>query len=161
MPDLVSTTLAKFYYKKHRPSFPIQRFSQLSASAQVSVESYAQEKTRISILEALKAVASNSQQVADRLDDRYSEGDIYFRLNVHQGLEDVELSDWKEASTIAGHTSNYIAAQKRYISKCFESLQHVAIPGNPEERNSEVGSSSGKRCGFAHNTDWRAHVGQM
>ena len=100
--------------------------------------------TRTSILKALKDMASSSQQVADRLDERYSEGDVYFRLNVHQGMEDVELSDWKETSTIAGHTSNYIAAQRRYIFKCSESLRHVAVPASPEERNLEVGSSSGK-----------------
>ena len=99
--------------------------------------------TRISILKALKDMASSSQQVADRLDERYSEGDIYFRLNVPQGLEDVELSDWKETSTIAGHTSNYIAAQSRYIYKCSESLRHVVTPANSEQRISEVGSSNG------------------
>ena len=80
--------------------------------------------TRKSILEALKALATSSQQVAARLqaDKRYPEGDIYFRLNVPQGLEDVTLSDWKEASSIAGHTSNYITAQKEYILRCSKSL---------------------------------------
>ena len=89
-------------------------------------------------------MASNSQQVADRLVERYSDGDIYFRLNVHQGLEDVELSDWKETSTIAGHTSNYITAQRKYIGKCSTSLRHAAIPTNSRKRTLEVSSTSGK-----------------
>lgn len=89
-------------------------------------------------------MASSSQQVADRLDERYSEDDIYFRLSVHQGLEDVELSDWKMTSTIAGHTSNYIAAERRYISKCSESLRYVTTPAKSEDCNLEVGSPSGK-----------------
>ena len=89
-------------------------------------------------------MASSSQQVADRLNERYSEDDIYFRLNVSQGLEDVELSDWKETSTIAEHTSNYIAAQRIYIFKCTESLRHVIALINSEERISEVCSSDGE-----------------
>ena len=99
--------------------------------------------TRTSILKALKDMASNSQQVANRLTEKYLEGDIYFRLNVDQGLEDVDLSDWTETSAIAGHTSNYVMAQRRSILKCSESLQRATISASPEERNLEVGSSNG------------------
>ena len=88
-------------------------------------------------------MASSSQQVADRLDEKYSESDTYFRLNVPQGLEDIALADWKETSTIAAHTSNYISAQGRYISKCSKSLRREVAPPNPRELISAVGSTNG------------------
>ena len=79
--------------------------------------------TRKSILDALKAMATSSQKVAQRLDELYSNGNVYYRFNVLHGLEDVTLSDWKEISNISAHTRNYLAESQTPLAKCSATLQ--------------------------------------
>ena len=79
--------------------------------------------TRKSILDALKAMATSSQKVAHRLDEKYSDGNVYYRFNVPRGLEDVTLSDWKEMSKISAHTRNYLAESQTPLAKCSATLQ--------------------------------------
>jgi len=74
-------------------------------------------KTRIDIIKALEKIATSSKKVASRLEDRFRESDQYFRFNVDRGLEDITLSDWKQASTIAAHTANYLSENTRKIEK--------------------------------------------
>ncbi|KAJ5169056.1 uncharacterized protein N7482_004650 [Penicillium canariense] len=72
---------------------------------------------RLSIITALKKMASSSKKVAASMDHRYSDGGKYYRFNVDQGLQDITLSDWEKASTISSHTNNYLAENERKISK--------------------------------------------
>ncbi|KIM83298.1 hypothetical protein PILCRDRAFT_439377 [Piloderma croceum F 1598] len=78
---------------------------------------------RRSILQALKNMASSSKKVADRLDSRFGDSPIYYRFNVRRGLEDITLSDWKQTSTIAAHTRNYLQEERRRIDRCARTLQ--------------------------------------
>ncbi|SPB47324.1 unnamed protein product [Aspergillus niger] len=73
--------------------------------------------TRLSIIDALKKMATSSKKVATSLDDRFGDGGQYFRFNVDRGLEDITLSDWEKASTISAHTRNYLSEQTRAIEK--------------------------------------------
>ena len=84
--------------------------------------------TRKSILDALRAMASSSQKVAQRLKNAYSDEDIYYRFDVLRGLEDVILSDWKETSSISAHTRNYLSESESSLAKCSSSLQQSHIP---------------------------------
>ncbi|KAH6670455.1 acyl transferase/acyl hydrolase/lysophospholipase [Halenospora varia] len=81
------------------------------------------EKSRLSILNALIKMASNSQAVHRRLEDRLPE-DLYFRFNVTQGLNDISLSDWEESSTISAHARNYLEEPhvRRAIIRCATKL---------------------------------------
>lgn len=83
--------------------------------------------TRLSILKALKRMASSSKAVAARLDSQYGDGGQYYRFNVDQGLKDVTLSDWKESSTISAHTHNYLndSNRKRKIKKFVAGLAGI------------------------------------
>ena len=58
------------------------------------------KNTRKSIFDALKAMATSSQKVAQRLENVYSDRDLYYRFDVSYGLEDIVLSDWKETSRL-------------------------------------------------------------
>jgi len=77
------------------------------------------KNTRMSIIKALSAMASNSYFVHRRLEDSLPE-DTYFRFDVAKGLVDVTLSDHRESSKIAGHTRNYLAEYPvdRRINQC-------------------------------------------
>ena len=96
--------------------------------------------TRKSILDALKAMATSSQKVAQRLDELYSNGNVYHRFNVPRGLEDVTLSDWKEMSNISAHTRNYLAESRTPLAKCSATLQR----NSPAARTTENMMPSGE-----------------
>ena len=97
--------------------------------------------TRKSILDALKAMATSSQKVAQRLNELYSKGDVYFRFNVPRGLEDVTLSDWKEMSNISAHTRNYLAESQSPLAKCSAVLQQNSTAARNEENTMPLGES--------------------
>lgn len=75
------------------------------------------QDSRRSILSSLKAMASESTKVARKLDNKYGEGGQYYRFNVELGLDDVTLSDYQKASTIAAHTRNYLDENQRTVQK--------------------------------------------
>ncbi|KAJ5425195.1 hypothetical protein N7465_000265 [Penicillium sp. CMV-2018d] len=83
----------------------------------------------ISIIGAMKKMATSSNKVAARLGDQYGENGQYFRFNVEHGLEDVTLSDWKKASTISANTNNYLSQKSREIER------FVKMSGTRIERN--------------------------
>ncbi|CAI7580748.1 unnamed protein product [Penicillium palitans] len=75
------------------------------------------DDTRQSIIEALRRMATSSNEVAASLDDEYGDSGQYFRFNVEHGLENIASSDWDKGSTIAAHTSNYLSRNSRAIKK--------------------------------------------
>lgn len=78
--------------------------------------------SRLSILKALKKMATTSKTVATRLDDRYGGGGSYFRFNVERGLEDITLADWQKTSQISSHTSNYLRENRRALDAFVHSF---------------------------------------
>jgi patatin-like phospholipase/acyl hydrolase len=81
------------------------------------------QDTRLSILNSLRRMASNSEAVNRRLAESLPE-DIYFRFNVTHGLDDISLSDWEKSSKISAHTANYLSDVyvKRAINRCANIL---------------------------------------
>jgi hypothetical protein len=98
--------------------------------------------SRVSILKALKKMASSSTTVANRLFDRYGDGGPYSRFNVEQGLNDIALSDWQKTSTISAHTRNYLQGNMRAVQKFVDGLLFVPksqpsdVPEFPESSSS-------------------------
>ena len=89
--------------------------------------------TRLSIINALKKMATSSKKVAARLDHRYGDDGQYYRLNVDQGLQDITLSDWDKASRISAHTRNYMTENERAIKKFVENFTDMDQAGNGHE----------------------------
>lgn len=73
--------------------------------------------TRMSIITALKEMATSSKKIASSLDYRYGDSGQYFRFDVDRGLEDITLSDWDEANKIAAHTQRYLSGHSRAIER--------------------------------------------
>ena len=97
--------------------------------------------TRKSILDALKAMTTSTQSVAQRMDELYSDGDVYYRFNVTRGLEDVVLSDWKETSEISAHTGNYLRESQSQLAKCSAVLQQNSTSARTTENTTPSGES--------------------
>jgi len=85
--------------------------------------------TRLSIITALKKMATSSKKVAASLDDRYGESGQYYRFNVDQGLQDITLSDWDKSSTISAHTRNYLSENQRTMEKFVNSFTGAVSDG--------------------------------
>ncbi|KAL1993504.1 hypothetical protein VTN49DRAFT_3453 [Thermomyces lanuginosus] len=75
-----------------------------------------------SIIRALEAMAASSKKVAHNLNCQFDDHSEYFRFNVDQGLKDITLWDWKNASTISANTHNYLAEKERAIGRFVDSL---------------------------------------
>lgn len=62
-----------------------------------------------STIEAMKALAMDSEKDAQQMARRFNGApDVYFRLNVDQGLQSVDLSDWERLSEVTAHTRGYM-----------------------------------------------------
>ncbi|XEV04493.1 hypothetical protein FSHL1_009780 [Fusarium sambucinum] len=81
--------------------------------------------TRMSILKALKKMATTSKKVALSLDEQFGASGTYYRFNVERGLEDISLADWDKSSTISSYTHNYLNENKREMSKFVQSLKQT------------------------------------
>jgi patatin-like phospholipase/acyl hydrolase len=86
-------------------------------------EAVSLEDSRLSILGALKKMATSSEAAHRRLARRLPE-DVYFRFDVVRGLNDITLSNWEKSSRISAHTTNYLAEfyVERSINKCARIL---------------------------------------
>lgn len=78
--------------------------------------------TRYSILSMLKKIGTESNKVADRLEERYQGTNQYFRFDVDRGMEDITLADWMMNSDISTYTHNYLKRKKAEISRFVSTL---------------------------------------
>jgi predicted acylesterase/phospholipase RssA len=65
-----------------------------------------------SVVRALKAahgMATDNERVADEMAKRFAKTkELYYRLNVNQGLQGVEASEWERLDEVATHTRVYM-----------------------------------------------------
>jgi hypothetical protein len=62
-----------------------------------------------SVIAAMRDIATDSEQVAERIAGRFKASDnVYFRLNVDQGMQDVRLGDWDRLAEVKAHTRSYM-----------------------------------------------------
>lgn len=99
-------------------------------------------KTIISVLKALKDMATTSKDVASRLDGMFGDDREYCRLDVDQGLEHVALHDWEASSRISSHTLNYLSknSSQRAIKIFVDALINIA-PMQPLAQATQVSGS--------------------
>jgi predicted acylesterase/phospholipase RssA len=61
------------------------------------------------VIEVMKNIATDSERVGQEMAVRFnSTSDMYFRFNVDQGLQTVELSDWEQLNQVTAHTRAYL-----------------------------------------------------
>lgn len=60
-------------------------------------------------LRAAYGIATDNERAADDMATRFSDAPgIYYRLNVDQGVQSVDPTDWEKQSEVAGHTGAYM-----------------------------------------------------
>jgi hypothetical protein len=100
------------------------------------------DNTRLSILNALKKMATSSKKVAASMDSRYGDSGQYSRFNVDQGLQDIRLSDWEKASKISAHTRNYLSENQRAVWRFVNGFSCMSRAGDrydePSQRSTAI-----------------------
>ncbi|RWA04396.1 hypothetical protein EKO27_g10710 [Xylaria grammica] len=90
---------------------------------------------RLSIVKALKKMATSSSKVDAALYNIYGDDGRYYRFVVNEGLGNVALSDWELTSQISAHTHNYIRSQQKrielYVKDFMTDTRSSTFP-NPE-----------------------------
>ncbi|KAI0530053.1 acyl transferase/acyl hydrolase/lysophospholipase [Xylaria digitata] len=83
---------------------------------------------RLSIISALKKMATSSSRVEASLYNKYGDGGQYYRFAVNEGVGSIALSDWELASKISAHTENYLKSQQKRIKLCARDFQTDRFP---------------------------------
>jgi len=61
------------------------------------------------IVEALRAIATDCEATHQDMAGRFANlPDVYFRLNVEQGMQGIRLSEWEKLDTVEAHTMQYM-----------------------------------------------------
>ena len=61
------------------------------------------------IIEALRAIATDCEATHEDMSGRFANfSNIYFRLNVEQGMQGIRLSEWEKLDTVEAHTMHYL-----------------------------------------------------
>jgi hypothetical protein len=61
------------------------------------------------VIDALRAITTDCEAKHEELSRRFANWpNIYFRLNVEQGMQGIELSGWGELSNVEAHTERYL-----------------------------------------------------
>ncbi|CEL61446.1 hypothetical protein RSOLAG1IB_10028 [Rhizoctonia solani AG-1 IB] len=61
------------------------------------------------VIAAMRSIAANTEGVAQEIARQFSSTkDIYFRLNVDQGLQSVGVEKWEQLAEVAAHTRAYM-----------------------------------------------------
>ncbi|CUA73241.1 Nephrocystin-3 [Xenopus laevis] [Rhizoctonia solani] len=67
------------------------------------------ESITVKVMQAAHEMAEGSERVAEEMARRFTEvGSVYYRLNVQQGAQGVDASEWECLDEIAAHTRAYL-----------------------------------------------------
>ncbi|CAE6347231.1 unnamed protein product [Rhizoctonia solani] len=76
-------------------------------------------------IEAMKGIAEDAEKVAEDMARRFNSTDgVYFRLNVDQGIQTVEVDKWDHLNEVAEHTRAYMKILEviQLIDKAAETI---------------------------------------
>ena len=80
----------------------------------------------------MRDMATDSERVAEEMTGRFEgTGDVYFRFNVDQGMQNMKDGSWERMSETMQHTKAYL--QKHETSQKLDGAVHAS-----KERRGEV-----------------------
>lgn len=83
-------------------------------------------------IKVMQSIITNTQPVANQLRDDLSD-DVYFRFNVEQGLQAVELFDWEDLEIVRVDTSNYLLQRENDVDRCTRSMARLPLRDTTSE----------------------------
>ncbi|KDR67979.1 hypothetical protein GALMADRAFT_257519 [Galerina marginata CBS 339.88] len=80
------------------------------------------------IIEALKTISTDCEATHEAMLDRFANSpNTYFRLNVEQGMQRIELSEWEKLSNVEAHTAQYMK-KKEVDEKLAVLVNAIRVP---------------------------------
>lgn len=86
-------------------------------------------------------IATDNERVAQEMADRFSDvKGLYYRLNVDQGMQSIEPSEWEKQSEVAGHTMAYM--REKETNRLLDDLVDIVWRRPGTTRAKWLGASS-------------------
>ena len=80
------------------------------------------------VIDALKAITTDCEATHEEMLGRFANlPNTYFRLNVDQGMQGIELSEWEKLSNVEAHTAQYMK-RKEVNEKLALLVNAIRIP---------------------------------
>jgi len=80
------------------------------------------------VIEALKAITTDCEATHETMLDRFANlPNTYFRLNVEQGMQGIEVSEWEKLSNVEAHTAQYMK-KKEVSEKLAVLVNAIRVP---------------------------------
>lgn len=94
------------------------------------------------IVDALKHIATDCETTAQDVNKWFKEKpDVYFRFNVEQGMQDIEMHDYRRLSEVASHTHHY-QRREEYSRKLDVAVRKIGEQGKRRGSSGTLLSSS-------------------
>ena len=77
-------------------------------------------------IEVMQSIITNTEPVAVQLRDDLSDK-VYYRFNVEQGLQAVELFDYEELENVSADTNNYLLQRERDVDRCTRAMPRLPL----------------------------------
>ncbi|KIM43600.1 hypothetical protein M413DRAFT_443515, partial [Hebeloma cylindrosporum] len=74
---------------------------------------YFQQIIPTDVIEVLKQISTDCEATHEALSRRFANfPNIYFRMNVEQGMQDIKLSEWDKMANVEAHTMQYLRREE-------------------------------------------------
>ncbi|KAH8593184.1 acyl transferase/acyl hydrolase/lysophospholipase [Bisporella sp. PMI_857] len=78
------------------------------------------------MIKVMKSLMTDTERVAFELADIFPDT-IFFRFNVEQGLQAVQLFDYEKIEDISADTENYLVKMKTSVSRCARQMARLSV----------------------------------
>lgn len=79
------------------------------------------------VIDALKAITTDCEATHEEMLGRFANMlNTYFRLNVDQGMQGIELSEWEKLSKVEAHTAQYM--RREFTEKLALLVNAIRVP---------------------------------
>ena len=77
-------------------------------------------------IEVMQSIITNTEPVAVQLRDDLSDK-VYYRFNVEQGLQAIELFDYEKLDNVSADTNNYLLQRERDVDRCTLAMARLPL----------------------------------
>ena len=95
-------------------------------------------KVPVNVIKVMQAIGTNAERVAHELMDDLAR-DVYFRFNVEQGLQEIELFQYERQEIMVADTDDYLIDRERDVNDCALLMSRFLLRFGPLK--SESGQS--------------------
>ena len=86
----------------------------------------------VDVIKAMQSTITNTEPVANELRDDLTD-EVYFRFNVEQGLQAVELFDYEKLEIVKVDTTNYLLQREKDVERCTRSMAKLPLRDTTSE----------------------------